>query len=135
MSGIAFYVMSGIKKLINFILAITYTSSACNAPIGCSEEGDTLLVYYNRRSRWGPRSVEMDTLPLAISPLPNSGLLALLGVRHALFVEVLSESDVGNTGGVVTKEVYVGVHDHGVDSLTVLAYHIIEIELVELQSF
>lgn len=59
--------------------------------------------------------MEVDVLPLAITAVPDAGLLGLHGARHAVAVNVLCEADVGDAGRLVPDQVDVGVQQDGVD--------------------
>lgn len=62
----------------------------------------------------------VDIEPLAISAVPDTGLLGLRGAGPALAVDVLCQADVGDAGGVLPDDMHVGVQDGRVDGLAVL---------------
>lgn len=62
----------------------------------------------------------VDIEPLAISAVPDTGLLRLRGAGPALAVDVLRQADVRDAGGVLPNDVDVGVQDGRVDWLAVL---------------
>lgn len=64
--------------------------------------------------------MEVDVLPLAVSAMPDTSLLRLGGPRPTLIVNELSQTDVGDAGGVLADQVDMGVQDGGVDGLVVL---------------
>lgn len=78
--------------------------------------------------------MEVHTLPLVVTALPHSCLLALLCVGLPLLVHVLGEADVCNAGCIFTQEVHVGTEDHCIYCFTVLPKHIIKVKFVELQA-
>lgn len=59
----------------------------------------------------------MDVLPLAVTAMPDAGLLRLHGARHTAAIDVLGETDVGDAGRLVADQVDVGVEQDGVDGL------------------
>lgn len=65
----------------------------------------------------GAGTVEMDMLPLAVTAVPDTGLLCLHGARHAVAVNILCESDVSDAGGLFPNQVDMGVEEDGVDRL------------------
>lgn len=62
----------------------------------------------------------VDIEPLAISAVPDTGLLRLRGAGPALAVDVLRQADVRDARGVLPDDVDVGVQDGRVDWLAVL---------------
>lgn len=74
----------------------------------------------------------MDVLPLAVTALPDAGLLGLHGARHAVAVDVLGEADVGDAGGLFPNQVDVGVEQDGVYWLLSLRESVLKVEAVEI---
>lgn len=62
----------------------------------------------------------VDIEPLAVSAVPDTGLLRLRGAGPALAINVLRQADVRDAGGVLPDDVDVGVQDGCVDWLAVL---------------
>lgn len=63
----------------------------------------------------------MDVLPLALSAVPDAGLLRLAGSRPTLAVNKLGQADVSDARRVLANQVDVRVQDGGVDGLIVLS--------------
>jgi len=60
------------------------------------------------------RTVEVDVLPLAVAAVPHTGLLGLHGAGHAAGIQVLGQSNIGNTRCIFPNEVHMWIQEDGV---------------------
>lgn len=96
---------------------------------------DLLMTVGERRWPCEHASMEMHVLPFVVPLVPHAALLALVGMRYALFVHVLCQSDVRDARGVLAQQVHVGVQDRRVYGFAVLRQNcIIKVKFVEIHS-
>lgn len=61
--------------------------------------------------------------PLAITAMPDTSLFGLHGARPSLAINILGQTDIGNTCCIITNNMNMGVQDGSVDWFAVLGQY------------
>uniref|UniRef100_A0A2D4FMP6 Uncharacterized protein n=1 Tax=Micrurus corallinus TaxID=54390 RepID=A0A2D4FMP6_MICCO len=72
------------------------------------------------RSCRSPGTMVVYIQPLAITAMPDTGLFGLHGARPALAINILGQTDIGNTSCIITNDMNMGIQDGSVDWFAVL---------------
>lgn len=75
------------------------------------------------RSCRSPGTMVVYIQPLAITAMPDTGLFGLHGAWPALAINILGQTDIGNTCCIITNNMNVGIQDGSVDWFAVLGQY------------